>query len=235
MLIGQHLNFYMARRIDQFLQIKRRIAERRLRFGARHRHRFRQFLLALDLLHAASAAAGYSLHQNRIANRFGGGGEFCDIPQRARRTRNHRHAQFLHSLLGLHFIAHHADMRRRRADKGEARLLDDTGEIGVFREKAVAGMNGIGVGDFGSRDDGGNIEITITYRGRPDTNRFIRDARMHSVGIGNGMHRDGLDAQFPARAVNAHRDFAAIGYENFVEHEGGQAERGRRPVLFQHQ
>jgi hypothetical protein len=32
------------------------------------------------------------------------------------------------------------------------------------------------------------------------------------------MHRDGRDAEFLARTQHAQCNFAAIGYENFVEH-----------------
>ena len=41
---------------------------------------------------------------------------------------------------------------------------------------------------------------------------------MHGVGIGGGMHRDGVDAELLARAQHAERDLAAIGYENLIEH-----------------
>ena len=41
---------------------------------------------------------------------------------------------------------------------------------------------------------------------------------MHGVGVRGGMHRDGGDAEFLARAQDAERDLAAIGYQNLVEH-----------------
>ena len=41
---------------------------------------------------------------------------------------------------------------------------------------------------------------------------------MHGVGVGGGMHRDGSDAEFLARAQNPQCDFAAIGYQDLVEH-----------------
>jgi hypothetical protein len=41
---------------------------------------------------------------------------------------------------------------------------------------------------------------------------------MHRVGVGGGMHGNGGDAEFLARAQDAERDFAAIGYEDLVEH-----------------
>ena len=41
---------------------------------------------------------------------------------------------------------------------------------------------------------------------------------MHGVGVGGGMHRDGGDAEFLARAQHPQCDFAAIGYQDLVEH-----------------
>src|SRR5260370_16482857 len=41
---------------------------------------------------------------------------------------------------------------------------------------------------------------------------------MHRIGVGGGMHGNGGDAEFLARAQHAQGDFAAIGYEYLVEH-----------------
>src|SRR5258707_9921182 len=41
---------------------------------------------------------------------------------------------------------------------------------------------------------------------------------MHGVGVGGGMHRDGCDAEFLARAQNTQGNLAAIGYQDLVEH-----------------
>ena len=41
---------------------------------------------------------------------------------------------------------------------------------------------------------------------------------MHGVGVGGGMHGDGGDAELLAGAQHPQGDFAAIGYEDFIEH-----------------
>ncbi len=41
---------------------------------------------------------------------------------------------------------------------------------------------------------------------------------MHGVGVGGGMHGHRGDTKFLARAQDAQCDFAAVGYEDFVEH-----------------
>jgi hypothetical protein len=40
----------------------------------------------------------------------------------------------------------------------------------------------------------------------------------HSFSHEMGHHRDGLDAHFPAGALDSQRDLAAIGYDDFIKH-----------------
>jgi hypothetical protein len=42
---------------------------------------------------------------------------------------------------------------------------------------------------------------------------------MHRIRVGGGMHGDRRDAEFLAGAQYAQCDFAAIGYQDFVEHD----------------
>ena len=58
-------------------------------------------------------------------------------------------------------------MLGRRPDEGEAVFLDDVGEFGVLRQKAIAGMDGFGAGDLAGGDDGGNVEIGLAAAGGP--------------------------------------------------------------------
>ena len=50
------------------------------------------------------------------------------------------------------------------------------------------------------------------------------EPHMHGVGIRGGMHGDRGDAEFLAGAQHAQGDFAAIGYQNFVEHAAPRGE-----------
>jgi hypothetical protein len=74
--------------------------------------------------------------------------------QRAFRAGHAGHAGGLHGVLGADLVAHQADGFRARADEDEAGFLDALGEVGVLGQEAVAGMDGLGVGDLGRRDDG---------------------------------------------------------------------------------
>ena len=91
-------------------------------------------------------------------------------------------------------VAHHADMRRRRTDEGQPMRLHHLGEAGVLGQKAVAGMDRLGAGDRGGRQNGGDVQVAVLRRRRPDADAFVGQAHMHRLGVGGGMHRDGGNA-----------------------------------------
>ena len=131
---------------------------------------------------------------------------------------HHGNAELLGGLLGLDLVAHQADVLGLRPDEMQIVLGEDLGEAGVFRQKAVAGMHRVGAGDLAGREQRGHVEIAVLRRRRADADALVGEAHMHGVGVGGGMHRDGGDAQFLARAQDAQGDLAAIGYQDLVEH-----------------
>ena len=63
-------------------------------------------------------------------------------------------------LPGADFIPHQTHTLSRRSDKGNATVLANFSEFGIFRKEPVTGMNGIGIGDFSSTDNRFDIQIT---------------------------------------------------------------------------
>ena len=61
MLVGEDLDFHMARLEHVFLDQHARVTERRLRLALRGRQRLGQVRLALDHLHALAAATAVAL------------------------------------------------------------------------------------------------------------------------------------------------------------------------------
>ena len=216
--VGHDLQFDMARLVEIFLDIDSIVAEGRPGFRPGEAPGFFQPFGAGGDLHAASTTAGGGFDQHGVANAVGDLGGFVQIFHRANRAGHQRHAQGCHGHLGFDLIAHHADMRRRRTDEGEAMGFDHFGEAGIFRQKAVAGMDGIGAGDAGGGQNRGDVEVAVAGRGRADADAFIGQTHMHRLGIRGGVHRDGGDAEFPARALDAQRDLTAIGDQDFTEH-----------------
>ena len=149
-----------------FFEIDRVVAEGGLGFRARASPaRWRVRRRAAHDLHAASAAAGRRLDQHRIADLAGDLGGFRVGANAAIRARHHRNAERLGGALGLDLVAHQADMLGLRADEVHAVLGEDFGKARVLRQKAVAGMHGVGAGDLAGRQNGRNVEIAVL--GRP--------------------------------------------------------------------
>ena len=118
-------------------------------------------------------------------------------------------------------VAHQADGLGLRADEDEAALLHALGEIGVLGQKAVAGMDGDRIGYLRGADDRRHVQVAQRRGRRADADRLVRQQHVLQIGIGGGVHGDGLDAQFAAGAQDAQRDFAAIGDDDFLQHTVG--------------
>jgi hypothetical protein len=127
-----------------------RVAEGRLGLGAGGGDGVEQRGLGVHHAHAAPAAAAGRLDDHRVAD---GARDLDDLlrvlGQRAVRTRHAGHAGGLHRILGRDLVAHQADGLGRGPMKTKPRLLDALGEIGVLGQEAVAGVDGLGVGDLG--------------------------------------------------------------------------------------
>jgi hypothetical protein len=96
--------------------------------------------------------------------------------------------------------------------------LDRFGEVRVLRQEAVAGMDGVGAGDFRCRQDGGDIEVALARRRRADTDRLVGQPHVHRIAVGRRIDRDRLDTHLAAGAMDAKRDLAAVGDQDFLEH-----------------
>jgi hypothetical protein len=118
-------------------------------------------------LHAAPAAAGGRLDQHRIADLSSATAGFILGIDATRRSPGTTGMPSRFGLLGLDLVAHDADVLGCRADEGDAVLLEDLGEAGVFRQEAVARVDRVGAGDLAGRHDGRNVEIAVGRGGGP--------------------------------------------------------------------
>src|SRR5450830_1697511 len=218
--VRQDLDLHVTWIFQVLLHIHFRIAEGCAGFAFGHGHGIVERRFGMHDAHAATAAAAGGLDDHRVTDFTGDLYHFFWIVwQGAFRTRHARHASADHGLLGLDLVAHHADVFCTRTDEDEAGLLDALGKVGVFRQKAVARMNRLGVGHFGSADDGRHVQIAQRRRSRSDANRFICQLHVFRFTIRFGVHDHGLDAHFTACALDAESDFATIGNEYFFKHK----------------
>jgi len=102
-------------------------------------------------------------------------------------------------------------------DEDDVVLLDDLGEARVLAKEAVARVDGVRAADFGGGDDRGHVEIGVGGGWRADAHRLIGEADVHGIGIRGRMHRHRLDTHFVARAMNAQRNLATIGDQQFFD------------------
>src|SRR2546426_7171669 len=158
----------------------------------------------MDNAHTAPAAASCRLDDDWVIE---GARELDDflrvVRQRPLVTRDTRYAGLGHGYLGAYLVSHQPYGFGSRADENEAALLDFFGEVGIFRKKTIAGVNGLGVGHLGSADDRRDIEVALGGGRWPNAYRLIGQSHVFGFGIGFGMHHDGLDAKLPASALDA--------------------------------
>ncbi|OIQ77151.1 hypothetical protein GALL_411650 [mine drainage metagenome] len=228
--IGQHLDFDVPRIEEEFLHVHRRIAESRSGFAAGHADGVEQRGFGMHHAHAASAAAARGLDDDGIADGAGDAGDFARVfGQFALGAGHAGHAGTDHGLLGADLVAHQTDGLGPRADEGEAGLFDPFGEVGVFGEKAVAGVDGFGIRHLGGGNDGRHVQVALRRGRRADAHRLVGQPDVFGFAVRLGIDHHGLDAEFATGALHPEGDFPAVGDENFFEHARRPFWGRRRP------
>ncbi len=208
----------MARLFEIFFDIDRIVAEGRAGFRARRCQCDTEIFFVARDLHAASAAAGRRLDDDRVAD-FGGDAPGCVlVGDRPLGAGHHRNAETFGRAFGFDLVAHHPDMVSGRADESDVVGSQDVGEFGVFRQEAIAGMDRVRAGDLAGRHDLVDVEIAVARRRRPHAHALVGEFDVHGVGVGGRVDRYRLDAEFLGRPQHAQGDFPAIGNEDFMKH-----------------
>jgi hypothetical protein len=141
-LVGQHLDLDVPGIPEELLHVHLGIAERRLRLGARERHRRHERSFGVHDAHSPSAAAAGRLDDHRIANRARDLDDLLRIlGQRTLGARDAGYARLEHRHLGADLVPHQPDGVGSRADEHEPGALDLFGKIRVLGQESVARMN----------------------------------------------------------------------------------------------
>ncbi len=230
--VGEHLHLDVAAALDQALQHERAVAEGAGRLAARAGQGLGQGGEVMHQPHAAAAAAGHRLHQQRQTQAAGLGkqrGVALVVAQVARRA---GHAGFEHAALGQRLVAHGGDGRGRRADEDKASLETGLGELGALGQEAVARMHGIGAGAAGGVEQRIDAQVALGRGRLADAHRLVGLGDMRRQGISGAVDSHGAVAQGARRADHAASDFATVGDEDRVEHGWGagqsRTQRGAR-------
>src|SRR5438477_1982352 len=216
--VAQNLNFDVTRVRKIFLEIDITIAKRRLRFRLGGLERVFELAFATCDFHAAAAAAGSRLDENRIADLLRKAPAFLDIGNTPLGSGHHRNPELLRGPLRLDLVAHDPDVLGTGSDELDAVFGQNLGKSGILGKKAIARMHRFRSGDFARRHDRRDVEIAFAHRRRTDAHALISKPDMHRLFIRRRMHGDRLHAQLPAGSEYPERDFTAIGDEHLVEH-----------------
>ena len=202
-LVGQHLDLDVARVLQELFHVDRRVAEGGTRLGARGLHGMDQRGLGVHDAHAASATAASGLDDHRVADGAGRADDLLRVFGQSAFGAGHAgHAGLDHGLFGRDLVTHDADGLGRGADEGEAAGFDALGEVGVLGQEAVAGVDGLGVGHLGGRDDGRHVQVALRRGGWADADGLVGQAHVLGVAVGLGIDDDGLDAHLAAGTLN---------------------------------
>ena len=123
-----------------------------------------------------------------------------------------------HQRLGCCLAAHGLNRCGRRTNKDQALIGAGTGECGILREKAIAGMNGLGATGSGGRQNQISAEIAVTRFGAAQIDGPVRFAHMQRIGVYVAMHRDRFYAELACGAHDPAGNFAAVGNQQACDH-----------------
>jgi hypothetical protein len=131
---------------------------------------------------------------------------------------DHRDARFLGELARLVLVPQAPHGLLGRADELDVARAADLGEVGVLREEAVAGVDGLDVADLGGADEAGDVQVAFRGGGGADADGFVRQAQVGRVAVRFAEDSHDFDAQVAAGPDDAQGDFAAVGNKDPLEH-----------------
>ncbi len=218
MLVADDLHLDVARPREIPLDVHLVPTEERLGLALCAGHRLLDLTRGVDDLHAAATTPEGCLDRHRPpvlvtegADLVGTGGELDG-------SGNDRRAAALGRPPARHLVAHLLDRRWWRSDEDHAEVRDRASEVGVLREEPVAGMDAIRAAAPDDVEDRRGVEIALRRRLATEGVRLVGEADMQCVAIELGVHGDRADAELTSGAHDPHRDLAAIGDEDLLEH-----------------
>jgi hypothetical protein len=217
-LVGEDLDLDVPRRFEILLDVDGGVVEVCLPLAFRGLELRFDLVGGADHLQPPTAAAALGLDRDGIAV-FGG-----DFLHRVGgvdglgRPRNHGHLGLLHQRAGLRLLAQFLHRVGGGADPDQFALLDFPGELGVFGQEAVAGVDRVGVGPPPGLDHGLVIQIRVRGAGGADVVRLVGHSDVPGVFVGVAVDRDGPDAEVATRPHHPDGDLPAVSHEHLVEH-----------------
>ena len=214
--VAEHLHLDVPRRREQDLDVETIVAKGGPRFGPAAQPGRVEFVGRAHDAHAAPAAAGERLHDDRRrpARRPGDRGReeamrFLD-GDRSVATVEKRDAAACGERARARLVAERVERRGVRTDEGDARGLAAPGESRVFCEEPVAGMDRVTAGLSRDGDDALAVEVGCGA-GACEGARLVGAIQVRRGGVVGRVDGDRRDAEFRRSAQDARRDLPSIG------------------------
>ena len=221
--VGEDLHLDVARVDDGLLDEDGRVAEGALGLAHAGLDRLAQVGAVVDLAHAAPAAAGDGLDEERglaelLPEGLGGRHERVDVGGRVDRGEG-RYAGGLGRGDRARLVAGQGQHLGAGADEGDAGRGAGLGEGRVLRQEAVAGVDRVGAALHGDRDD--RVGVEVGAHRVPGLADLVGLLGLHpvlgpAVLVGEDGHRPGADLARGSEGPDC--DLAAVGDEDLGEH-----------------
>ena len=216
--VGQHLDFDVARLLDELLDEDALVAEGAARLVARGSKTLAGLAVVTGDAHALAPAPGRGLDHHRIADIGGDARRLVRVGDQLQVSGHHADPGRGGQALGLDLVAHGPDRARAGSDKDHAGRLQRLDEPCVLGQEAVARMHRLRAGFLAGGDDLIDRQVALGGRRRAEENSLVGELDVQRARVGPGIDRDGRDPHAPGAADHAAGDLAAVGDQNLVEH-----------------
>ena len=216
--VGEDLHLDVPRVDHGLLDEDGRVAERALRLAHAGVDRVLELLLLVDPPHAAAAATGDGLDEQRVVQPLGGLHQLVEVVVGRHRLQR-GYAGVLGRLDRPRLVAGQREHVGRRADEGDAGVGARLGEVGVLAQEAVARVDRVGPRLHRDLDD--RLRVQVGAHGVPALADLVGLVGLHpvlgpAVLVGEDGHR--ARADLGRGAVGPDGDLATVGDQDLVEH-----------------
>src|SRR5262249_26878527 len=158
---SENLHLDMPGLFDVFFQVERAVLESLLGLLPGGCDSGAQADVVAGHTHATAAPPCRRLDQDRKADLVSKRQCLAIVFNQALASGYNRYVDFLGKFAGLILVAQAAHGILGWADELNVARTADLGKVCILRQKAVAGVNGLDVGDLGGTDNARNIEIAL--------------------------------------------------------------------------
>ena len=171
--VANHLDLDMSWLFNKLFHIHPIVSKRGFGFLSCAIPRFLKIIFWPNCAHSFSSTTSCGFQHHGVSYFFGKFFTLCKVFNQSLRTGNCWHTRSFHCRLGCSLITHFADHIGWCADKLNLVFVTDFGKLGIFRQKPIARVNGVGVCDFSCCNDIWNFEVGFRTWCRAYTNGFV--------------------------------------------------------------